>query len=98
MNPLRDALMLSPDTDLVRSDQRRLTRSQVLQSAGALAEALGKKGVRRCLLRSADPAELLVGLVACQESGTDLVLAHAHLKGEHVERLGTTLQIDAVLG
>jgi acyl-CoA synthetase (AMP-forming)/AMP-acid ligase II len=97
MNRLREELARTPHHDLLLSDRSRLDRAMVLSAGESLARELTAAGSRRCMVQSANPADLLIALVGCQETGADLVLAHANLSSDYVDRVQASLQVDTLL-
>ena len=98
MNRVHGALSARPGDPLIVSDRRSRSCAEVLEAADSISSSLRRRGARRVLVRSADPAALVAALVGSQEAAADLVLAHANLAEAFVDRVRDQLGVDAVLG
>lgn len=78
-------LAAHPDTPLVASGERVLTRGDVARMADALIEAMAAHGASRAMVVSDDPARILSALDACNRAGADLFIGHTNLAAEHIE-------------
>lgn len=95
--PLRQALEAGPETVLALSDRGAVRRGDVVAGADALVQGLRESNSQCLMLRSADPAVILLTILVCWEERLDLIVAHLHLDEDVREQLAALLKPDTLL-
>ncbi len=74
------------------------TRSEVRRRAAETFEELVRHQVRRALVQSDAPVDVLRALDACDRAGSDLIVAHTTTSPEHLEELLDRFDVQFTIG
>ncbi len=85
-------------TSLVFNGPRCLTRGDIRDRSDVLAAALVENKIRRAMVCSDDPADILRAVDACSRAGCDLWIAHTNLTAAHIEGIVAASGIQYLIG
>jgi acyl-CoA synthetase (AMP-forming)/AMP-acid ligase II len=98
MNERGLALHVNADAALVARGADRFTRGAVHARINELAAAFYARGVRRALVWSDDPVDLLRAIGAADVAGADLFIAHTNLPAAIVDEIAAQHGVQARIG
>jgi acyl-coenzyme A synthetase/AMP-(fatty) acid ligase len=98
MNDRGLALHLNADAILVVRGAERFTRGDVQARANELAATFHARGVKRAMVWSDDPVDILRAIAAADAAGADLFIAHTNLPAATIDEIAAQHGVQARIG